>query len=166
MATTKLNTTLRNAIVMQIMQDVPKLAQKDQAAVIQAALTAAMTPAMRKLVKTCPAALKTTRLYSSDHLLEWSTEFIIADLTSKDMDVALAPIRAQAKARRDAEQALNATLSGFTTVEGVLKAMPEFEKYLKNSLGVATTKNLPALANVVADLSKLGWPKGAAKAAK
>ena len=47
------------------------------------------------------------------------------------------------------------------TVDKFFEAFPEFEKYLPSE--AQPTKNLPALANVVADLSKLGWPKNATK---
>jgi hypothetical protein len=37
--------------------------------------------------------------------------------------------------------------------------LPEFEKYFPAE-DAPISKNLPALANMVADLTKLGWPKG------
>lgn len=47
-----------------------------------------------------------------------------------------------------------------STTTKLAEAFPEFARYLPQTDAEAT-RNLPALANVVADFVKAGWPKGA-----
>ncbi len=53
---------------------------------------------------------------------------------------------------------LRLTLDSCTTTQAFIKRLPEFEKYVGKE--EATSKNLPALANLVTDFIKAGWPKG------
>ncbi len=52
---------------------------------------------------------------------------------------------------------LRGVVEGCNTVKQLKEALPEFAKYAPHE--EATSKNLPALANVVAEFSKAGWPK-------
>lgn len=61
---------------------------------------------------------------------------------------------AQASLRRK----LQGVVDGCNTGKQLREALPEFAKYLPEPSLV--TKNLPALANVVADFAAAGWPKG------
>lgn len=60
------------------------------------------------------------------------------------------------------ERKVRAAIYACSTRKQALERMPEFEKYLPAD-EAAATKNVPAIANVVADLVKAGWPKGEAK---
>lgn len=74
-------------------------------------------------------------------------------------------VRKLSEEQRDTQRALRskleAAIAGCSTVKSAHKLLPEFAKYLP-SLEASTTPNLPAVANIVADLSKAGWPKGKA----
>lgn len=59
---------------------------------------------------------------------------------------------------------LQGSLESIRTRKQFVAAYPELEKYAPTE--AARSAMLPALANVVADLSKLGWPKDAGKAKK
>lgn len=52
-----------------------------------------------------------------------------------------------------------------TTRKQLLEALPEFESYLPEEEAKAA-KNLPALANVLSDFVKAGWPKNQPKMPK
>jgi hypothetical protein len=54
---------------------------------------------------------------------------------------------------------------GASTRKALVAALPEFEKYLPAEVE-APVRSLPAIANVVAEFTKAGWPKGEKKDAK
>lgn len=56
------------------------------------------------------------------------------------------------------KEKLEGAVKAFTTTKALREALPEFEKYLPPE--EAKVSNLPALANVVANLMEAGWPKG------
>jgi len=67
------------------------------------------------------------------------------------------------QAERDAlEEKLRGIAYGCTTRKILAEALPEFEKYLPAD-EPAACRSLPAVANLVADFTKAGWPKKAAK---
>ena len=85
--------------------------------------------------------------------------FVLSPEVKNACDVIIQTAMAQATARSELEVKVSGLIAGCHTVKTALKLLPEFEKYLPK---VDTpTANLPALANVIADLSKAGWPKGA-----
>ena len=54
---------------------------------------------------------------------------------------------------------LTAVIASCTTLKQAKKALPEFVKYLPEEPGSAIDRTLPVVGNLVADLSKAGWPK-------
>jgi len=78
---------------------------------------------------------------------------------------ALFDSRNEERSRIDAlEKRLRAVAYGCTTRAALAKALPEFEKYLPAEEG-GVDRTVPAVANVVADFVKAGWPKGQAQIA-
>lgn len=67
--------------------------------------------------------------------------------------------RTQDNIRDELEAKLKSVAYSVSTREALAKALPEFEKYLPEAPD-AVAKNLPAVANIVADFSRAGWPKG------
>lgn len=63
----------------------------------------------------------------------------------------------QAAHRRELRDKLSTIVYGLTTTTALEKALPEFAKYLPKA--AAKTDNLPAVANLVTDFVKAGWPK-------
>lgn len=154
----KLNKWTKESIVAAIMQDVPKSPDNVIRTEMQAALISAMSAPVLKLYKTHPTALKVA------HVSGWETELgYSVDLIAGDADVqkSMAPFVARKKARADARHKLQAAVMGCSTLAQLKKLLPEFEAYFPTE--EQPTKNLPALANMVADLSKLGWPKDKTK---
>lgn len=68
----------------------------------------------------------------------------------------------QAETRNSLERKLEGAISAFSTRKAAAEAMPEFEKYLPTEAD-KTSNNLPAVANLVADLIAAGWPKAKAE---
>ena len=54
---------------------------------------------------------------------------------------------------------LTAAIATCTTLKQAKEALPEFIKYLPEEPDKAIDRTLPVVGNLVADLSKAGWPK-------
>lgn len=63
----------------------------------------------------------------------------------------------EVNAIEEARKKLEAAIAGIKTRKQFIETFPELEKYAPEEATVGTM--LPALTNVVSDLSKLGWPK-------
>ena len=154
----KLTKYEKDAIIRSIMQDVPTKPDNILKTEIQAAFVAGMSDPIKKLYKTHPKAIKTDSVSSWDTMMAYRAEFIVGDA---DVNKVIAPFKAQKEARDDAHRKLSAAVHGCNTLAQLKKLLPEFISYFPSE--TEPTKNLPAVANMVADLSKLGWPKGKAK---
>ena len=157
----KLNKFQKQAVVRSIMADVPKVDKAKRRAAIQAEVVKLMSPAVRKVYNTIPSALRTQHvgdlIYNGTN---WNERDIIAgDVAEKDIKAICEPYKVEDTKRHDAYTALTGAVEACSTLKQLKERLPEFTKYYPTE--EAPTANLPALANVVADLSKLGWPKGA-----
>lgn len=152
----------KQAIVRAIMQDTPQPDRVKWADEIKAAIIKAMSPEVRKLYKTKPSALRhATVPYTNIHR-NWGDEMPVGDVTREQIKEIVAPYEKQINERKEMENKLVGAFEGIRTLKQAETTFPEFKKYYPTE--AQPTKNLPALANVVADLSKLGWPKqGATK---
>lgn len=150
----KLTKYEKEAIVRAIMQDVPTKSDTVLTAEIQAALFAEMSAPVKKLYKTHPKAIKTERLPGYDLGLSYGTHFVVGDA---DVGKATRPFAKQQEDRNTAHRKLSGAVMGCNTLAQLKKLLPEFISYFPSE--TEPTKNLPAVANMVADLSKLGWPK-------
>ena len=159
----RLDKYTKASIVKAIMNDVPQPDKVKRLADLQAAIVKAMSPEVRKVYKTKPKALRSH--YLGDVIYDrsnWSTRDVIAGDVDDDTIAELCkPYKAEDKARSDAHSKIAGIVDGCSTLAQLKKLLPEFVSYMPTE--TAPAKNLPAVANVVADLSKLGWPKGAAK---
>lgn len=147
----------KQAIVRAIMQDTPPLDRTKWTAEITAAIVKAMSPEVRKLYKTNPQALRHATVPYTNQYRSWGDEMPVGDVTKEQINAIVEPYEKQYKERRDMENKLTAAFEGIRTLKQAETTFPEFKKYYPTE--AQPTKNLPALANVVADLSKLGWPK-------
>lgn len=71
----------------------------------------------------------------------------------------------QHKKFRDLEDRLHGVAYACTTRKQLVEALPEFEAYMPAEESKAA-KNLPAVANVLSDFVKAGWPKNKANLSK
>lgn len=152
----------KEAIVRAVMNDVPMPDKTKRRAQLQAAVVKLMSPECRKLYKNCPDALRTRNIGELIYDGTWcSREIITGDVNASLVDDLKKPYEAEDRARQDARNALKGAIEACTTLKQLNDRLPEFKKYFPTAEKPAA--NLPALANVVADLSKLGWPKGETK---
>jgi hypothetical protein len=147
------------AIVKAIMADVPKIDKDKRRKEMQEAVVKLMTPECRKVYKSMPDALRTYHvgnlLYNG---LSYNTrEIVRGDVPEKALKALEAKYEAEDKVVRDAEYSLKGAIEACTTLKQLNDRLPEFKKYFPTEQ--KPVANLPALANVVADLTKLGWPK-------
>lgn len=152
----KLNKLQKQAIIRAICHDVPALDRRKWAAEITAAIVKAMSPEVRKLYKTNPGALRSGSVLYATEYSNWGTT-VLGDVTKEQIEAIVEPYKKQVQDRSDTEGKLRSAFEGIGTLKQAETLFPEFKKYYPTE--AQPTKNLPALANVVADLSKLGWPK-------
>lgn len=157
----KLNKFEKQAIVRAIMADVPEVDKDKRRATIQAEVVKLMSPAVHKVYNTVPFALRKQHIgdlvYNGTN---WDARDIVAgDVSEADIKKVCLPYKEEDTKRHDAYAALTGAVEACSTLKQLKERLPEFEKYYPTE--AQPTKNLPALANVVADLARLGWPKGA-----
>jgi len=153
----RLDKHTKQAILRSIVDDIPRPTVEVAKVEIQAALVKSMSPLARKLYKQNPAALAKGHI-GYEHGFEYSHTVIVGDA---DFAAVMKPYVEAKDQRREVYNKLKGIIDGCTTLKQLKTLLPEFEKYMPTE--IAPTKNLPAVANVVADLTKLGWPKGGAK---
>lgn len=147
----------KQAIVTAIMNDLPPIDKAKRAADIKATIIKAMSPEVRKMYKTKPNALRTKCVAYTNEFRTWGDEMPVGDVTDAQIKEITAPYEKEENARAEMKRKLTGAFDGIRTLKAALKMFPEFKQYMPTE--AEPTKNLPALANVMADLSKLGWPK-------
>lgn len=148
----------KEAIVKAIMHDVPKPDKKKRKDELQAAIVKAMSPEARKLYNRTPSALRTYHLGDIIYDGNWSSrDVIVGDVTNSMVDEMTKKYIDEDNAVVTARRSLKGAIEACTTLKQLNDRLPEFKKYFPTE--EKPTANLPALANIVADLSKLGWPK-------
>ena len=170
----RLTNTLRQAFVLAAMADVPLFDFDEQVQnLAQAKLDSYMPPALARFI----ALDKNNRSWISNEYsylknynqgayLYGSTEAIERLDSDTEFNQTVSELRSkraeQNKQRQDLRDKLKATAASCTTRTQLLETLPEFEKYLPEA-AAATSKSLPALANLVSDFMAAGWPKQQAK---
>lgn len=155
----RLDKYTKQAIVRSIMNDVPSPDMTKRRADLQAAIAKAMSPDVRKVFKTKPKALRTH--YFGDLIYDrtnWSTrDLVVGDVDDATLTALSQPYKDEDRARSEVHSKIAGIVEGCSTLKRLQTLLPEFKKYFPTEQ--QPTKNLPAVANVVADLTKLGWPK-------
>ncbi len=142
----------RNAIVACIMAELPRVDEEKLEKDVQAALVKAMSAPVRKVYRENPKALRDTQLYGCDTGLRYGRNFIVGDA---DADTVLKPFKEAAQKREAIKSKLTAAIKACRTRKQFVDQFPEFSAYAPAEPGKSS--NLPAVANVVADMMKLGW---------
>ena len=168
----KLTKFMREAFVRAAMQDVPSVDYNEKAReLVQKAAKEMMPPAIQKLVKaggaevayirtgylSMPGCLSNVTVYCRDAYPQLSE--LPTDVQTQVREMAAAA-KVQSEKRRELDAKLEAAAKSVTTRKALAELLPEFERYLPIDTPAAC-KTLPAIANVVAEFSKAGWPKGA-----
>lgn len=169
----RLTNTIRDAFVRAAMQDVPEVDYSEsirKAAV--AAAVKALPPAVRKVYddeKTRPYLETTYLRYGMTSVsvpgrdARWNEDDSQLPRITKADDAALNALAGSAKeqesTRNELERKLRSAAYAVTTRAALVEMLPEFEKYLPAD-EAAANRTLPVIANIVADFTKAGWPKG------
>lgn len=160
----RLTNYIRDAFVTAAMQDVPKIDYEEQ---IRKAYTEAhidaMPPEVAKVYKKHGEWFN----HSYKHVQGVNSTFTVPK--PQHVEVMLDPKRVaainlmaeKAKTQRTTRNELADRLKGIaygaTTRKALLEALPEFEKYLPEDTPKAS-RSVPAIANLVSDFTKAGWP--------
>lgn len=164
----RLNRDDKEAFVRAVMQDVPSEDFQAQAAELVNDYFKAKAPKdVVAFDKKYPGKLK-THYISGRYISGYHTVF--AEDTCYNIDSSHPDLWEQVKAveekrdeqrqrMRDLEARVRGMIEACNTLKQAKERLPEFEKYLPKDRGAAGTADLP-VANVVAELSKAGWPKG------
>jgi hypothetical protein len=170
----RLTNTHRQAIVAAALDDVPTVDYREQLRDQAMKIALADLPADLKPIwkKYGTDAMDTREIYLGmpiDHPDMWlrfpgvkgqceDTKKKIQEMARPLMDLEVA----QKDRLKEMESKLKGVLAGISTVKQLKAQLPELAKYAPEE--VTKSDNLPALANVMTDLTKLGWPKTQAAA--
>lgn len=148
----KLTRSDREAFVRAVLQDVPRRDFKKEMTALMCDEGLPLASAHRDavVVAHCFGHVFQITLRSTAP----ETESLRAKLDALQEEVVAAD-RARAALRTKLEAAIGAC----STLAAAKRALPEFEKYLPKDRTTTGATSLPAVANLVADLTKLGWPK-------
>jgi hypothetical protein len=172
----RLTNFLRDAFVRAAMADVPRIDYQQQAhdyahSVIKAKFKQAF-PDLDYVKAAASGWFKDTYISLPYHINNiYSPVSCGSDMLSSDPVVwkkleEFGTLRQEEESKIDALQAkLHSVATSCTTRKQLLEALPEFEEYLPAEEAKAA-KNLPAVANVLSDFVKAGWPKDAPKMPK
>lgn len=169
----RLTNDMRDTFIDKVMADVPRVdysSKVNDAA--QAVARLDLPAAIAKLHKNHETAAYITMLtiHFRDRDGAPAGEFVGVSVPGANHDKVkavilkeIAPIlkawTEQVKTHTDLRRNLRAVAYHCTTHAQLAEAFPEFARYLPQTNHDAT-RNLPALANVVNDFVKAGWPKG------
>ena len=91
------------------------------------------------------------------------TENDLKEIQSDSALIALADLKyAQDESRNALRKKIDYAIKACSTRKQAVEALPEFEKYLPED-EAKTIRAVPAIANVLSDFVKAGWPKGQKK---
>ena len=162
----KLTNMIRDAFVRAAMDDVPSVDFEEQYRKLMTDdAVSQLPPAVRKLWDN-----KATRDYV--HLTQVGYRYCSfsayvpgmrdykpsAEAAEKGQALK-AQQEAQEATRRQLRENLKSAAYSVSTRKALVDMLPEFEKYLPAD-EAAANRSVPVIANLVADFSKAGWPKG------
>jgi len=155
----KLTKHMKEGLVRAIVADIPSPDSKTRRDALQAAIADCMSTDVRKVYDTAPKALATRYIGDAFRGLGYNERaIIVGDVPATKTDELIAPYKAEDAARNTVIANLTGAIESCSTLKQLNDRLPEFKKYYPTE--AAPCASLPALANVVADLAKLGWPKG------
>lgn len=167
----KLSISLRNSIVRAVMADVPRVDYDDQIRELArqhaikglppAVAKVYADPDLRAYLSLTPATVG-SRPYTCYVIGPSSGAEFVKHMEGIDDAVSalISKDNAQRQVLHEMRLKVRAAVYAHTTTKSLLKAYPEWEKYIPQDPSAVRTPNLPAPANLISDLVKLGWPDG------
>lgn len=159
----------RQAFVKAVMADIPKEDYKEQAraliledsiqALPKKLQDAARDPACKDYLETGSCYRQAFGGSFTVYDRRWNGRYTPSATATKKLLELEKLHQEQTKKLDDVEAKLTASIEACTTLKVAKERLPEFEKYLPQDRTPEKGTYLPAVANLVADLSTLGWPK-------
>lgn len=162
----KLTSSHRIAFVAAVLNDIPQIDYQQEAKkLVDAYFAARCHEDVVAFEKKYPGRIRQFYVAGPNHTSCHSAFVDCAqhnlDSSHPDLYAQLSVISADAEVQytniKAVREKLTASIKACSTVKHARERLPEFEKYLP--FEAEPTKDLPAVANLVADLAKLGWPK-------
>lgn len=169
----RLTRDMRSAFVAAVMADVPEIDYEERIrAAVNKAHAAALPEPIKKLLQDIALApfvkVEHVTINRNDGLPfgacvsfsmpapshEWLDEVAVAAA-----EPHIKGWQEQEQRQRELRNKLQAVADVCSTTTKLAEAFPEFARYLPQTEAEGT-RNLPALANVVAEFTKAGWPNG------
>lgn len=164
----KLTTTIRDAFIRAALNDVPTVDYRSQAAkLVREDSISRLPPKIRALATNVETEhfLRQETFYDTPDGLGTITIYCgRGDRYRPGAEVMLKlrelgeKCKEQDAKLKSLRESLKAVAYSCTTRKTLAEKLPEFEKYLPAN-EAAACKTLPAVANVVSDFVKAGWPK-------
>lgn len=164
----KLTITMKEEFVRAVMQDVPQHDfYADFQKVVQDFAVSKMPPEIRKIWRNneLRGFLRTNSYWddlSCDYPIFGSSKSEECALIRELKEVKEIQLKARQESERRAQlrNKIKSAIYSVSTVKQARELLPEFEKYLPKP-GESISKLTPAvIANLAADLTAAGWPKG------
>lgn len=166
----RLTKNLREAFVRAVMDDVPEVDYQEKAEEAVTVFVVSLLPPAVAVIwndKALRPYLGQERygFYQNCHWTLTAPWFSHPEKVTSNPDLQALLSRLykahleQTNRRLQLKNKLKAAAGGCSTVKQLKEMLPEFAKYLPEE--VTPAKNLPAVANLVTDFMKAGWPKGA-----
>lgn len=163
----------RQAFVKAVMADIPKEDYREQAraliledsiqALPKKLQDAARDPACKDYLETGSCYRQAFANSFTVYDRRWNGRYTPSATALKKLTELETLHKAQEKKLDDVEVKLTASIEACSTLKVAKERLPEFEKYLPEDRTPEKGAYLPAVANLVADLATLGWPKDAKK---
>lgn len=156
-----LDRNMKQAIVKAIMAEVPRIDYEGQ--IRDMLLTnrlPKLTPELRAIWNDPPL-----RGYLKEgwcevtHTLQPFWDVPVSQIIQAEIEVLAARSEEQSTARYQMERKLTNMFSKVRTSQQFERQFPEFTAYLPTK--EASTTSFPLVANIIAELTQLGWPQGA-----
>ena len=161
----RLTNVMRDAFVRAVMNDVPSVDYSTQFQDAATKITVAALPSSVRKVwddKATREYVKTVNPFRyivgpNAHVPGFDEE-ALKKILSVEYEKTKRLQESQDEHRRELRQRVKAAAYSVRTRKALVDILPEFEKYLPADQAAAN-RQLPTVANLVADLSKAGWPK-------
>lgn len=162
----------REAFVLAAMDDVPQINYDEQAKkLVLDHLKEVLPVDLQNAIAKYPEWFEAKTVSMPGSLQNFATRLCNHEYSDQFLarwPVLATPLRELARAKNDQDRAravlsskLRGAIENCNTLKQALDALPEFAKYLpEDRNGDKQCRQMPVVANLVADLMAAGWPKG------
>lgn len=169
----RLTETLRTAFVRSALQDVPNDHKALEAEAHKLVVQDSIDQLPKQLVFATADQNLSEFLHRSNHWFRNSTFssvyvfcrrndcYVMSEKTAKKVAELSEKASATRQTISDLQDKLERVAKSCSTRKQLAELLPEFEKYLPADTPAAS-RSVPAIANIVADFTKAGWPKAKA----